>query len=166
MIRGVIVAVALVVASKAVAADQIVLTEGTPITVTTISELSSKTAQVGYQVRMEVVDQVDVRGVRVIDAGAPVYGEVTAAQRNGHIGKPGSLTVEINYIKLADRNVRVRGRREARGAGGGGAVVATTVLLSPLGLLAHGKSASIPANTAFTAYVLADTPVAALPRVQ
>ena len=38
-------------------------------------------------------------------------------------------------------------------------MVATTILVSPLGLLIHGKSANVPPHTKFTAYVVNDTPV-------
>lgn len=158
MIRLAALAICVVV-PVAAHADILVLTEGTPIMVRTLYELTSKHAEVGDQVEMEVTEDVMVGGNVIIPAGAPAYGEVTDAQRNGHVGKSGKLSVDVTYVKLGDHRLRVRGKRATEGQGGGGATIATTVLLSPLGLLVHGKSAKIPMHTVFTAYVTQDTSI-------
>ena len=138
---------------------QSVIPENTAITVQTLEEISSKQAQVGDPVRMEVLDDVVVGNRVVIPAGTPAYGEVTAAQKNGHVGKSGKLTVEVEGIKYGAGRLRMRGQRVSQGEGGSTAAIATTVLLSPLGLFIHGKSAVVGIHTKFIGYVANDTPI-------
>lgn len=141
----------------------LVLTEGTPIRVRNVEQISSKDAQVGDPVSFEVDEDVDVDGQVVIAAGTPAYGEVTEAAKNGRIGKGGKLRIEVSYIKLPDRRLRTRGQRENAGDGKGGNTIVTTALLGPLGLLWKGKNAVIKPRTLLTTYVSSDTPVVAVP---
>lgn len=141
---------------QATAEQTVNLPAGAPINVQNVADLTSKHAQVGDQVAMEVSDDVVFNGHLLIAKGTPARGVVTDAHRNGHIGKPGMLTVDVVFIRLGDRLIRVRGQRRVDGIGGGGGTIATTVILSPLGLLVHGKSAKLPARTVFTAFTLGD----------
>lgn len=148
---------ALAAAMAPAAASAQVIPENTPVTVQTLEEISSKTAQVGDPVRLEVIDDVVIGGVTVIPAGTPAYGEITAAQKNGHLGKSGKLTIEIEGVRYGSGRMRLRGSRASTGSGGGTASIATAALVSPLGLLIHGKSAAVPIHTKFLAYVANDT---------
>lgn len=141
------------------AASAQMIPENTPVTVRTLEEISSKTAQVGDPVRMETIDDVIVGGVTVIPAGTPAYGEVTAAQKNGHLGHSGKLTIEVEGVRYGAGRMRLRGSRDNQGSGGGTAALATAALVSPLGLLIKGKSAAVPIHTRFMAYVANDTPM-------
>ncbi|WP_174287162.1 hypothetical protein [Sphingomonas bacterium] len=152
-------AFALAATMVSAAASAQVIPENTPVTVRTLEEVSSKTAQVGDPVRMEVIDDIVVNGVTVVPAGTPAYGEVTAAQKNGHIGKSGKLTIEVEGVRYGNGRMRLRGSRDSQGSGGGTAAIATAALVSPLGLLIHGKSAAVPIHTRFMAYVANDTPM-------
>ena len=148
-----------ILALPAALSAQTVIPENTSITVQTLQEISSKEAQVGDPVRMEVLDDVVIGNRVIIPAGTPAYGEVTAASKNGHLGKAGKLTIEVEGVKYGAGRLRMRGQRVSQGEGGSTAAIATTVLLSPLGLFIHGKSAMVPIHTKFITYVANDTPI-------
>jgi hypothetical protein len=145
--------------TSTVFADQVVLREGTEIRVSNRVSLTSKKAVTGDPVDFVVDQAVSVGGVVIIPAGTPAYGQVSNAERNGHLGQSGKLDLTVNYVRIGDEKVRVRGARASSGNSGTGATIATTVLLGPLGLLVHGKSANVPAGTQMTVYLEQDLPV-------
>lgn len=157
--RALILGALLSSATTAAVADQVVLREGTEIRVSNRVSLTSKKAVTGDPVDFVVDQAVSVNGIVIIPAGTPAYGQVSNAERNGHLGASGKLDLAVNYVRVGDVKIRVRGARASSGNSGTGATIATTVLLGPLGLLVHGKSANVPAGTQMTVYLEQDLPV-------
>jgi hypothetical protein len=127
---------------------------GTPLSLRTTTPLSTKDSKPGDRVRLEVAEDVSFRGTVVVPVGTPVIGEVSRAQRNGHVGKKGKLELRLVSVEMPDGPVRLSGTVYDEGKSHTALSVGTMLLVSPLGgFLIHGTSASIPAQTPVTAYI-------------
>lgn len=127
---------------------------GTPLRLQTTAPLSTKDSKPGDRVRLEVVEDVSFRGTVVVPVGTSVIGQVSRAQRSGHVGKKGKLDIQLISIEMPDGPVRLTGNVSDEGKSHTALSVGTMLLVSPLGgFLIHGTSASIPAETSVTAYI-------------
>ena len=128
---------------------------GTPLRLQTTTPLSTKDSKPGDRVRLEVVEDVSFRGAVVVPVGTSVCGEVSRAQRTGHVGKRGELEIRLLSVEMPDGPVRLSGTVYDEGKSHTALSVGTMLLVSPLGgFLIHGTSASIPAETPVTAHIL------------
>ena len=127
--------------------------EGTELTITFRDALSSKSAAVGDVFTIAMDEPVTLDGGGTLPGGLIGAGEVISVHRKGMMGKPGDLNVRLNYLKLGDHRIRLRGSKGAEGNASVGATVALTVLFGPLGLLKHGHDVDIAAGQKLKAYV-------------
>jgi hypothetical protein len=132
------------------------LTEGSDVHLAFDEDLSSKTAQEGDPVTFVLTDDLTVGNVVVAKAGAKAFGEVSHAEKSGMMGKPGDLSIRLDYLKVGNVKVRLRGTKAKEGESGTTATVALTVLFGPIGLIKHGKNIDIQKGTALKAYVADD----------
>jgi hypothetical protein len=149
------VAVPVVVAPS----SQLVLKEGTEVPLVFAEDLNSKTAVDDDPVNMTLAEDIKVGDVVVVRKGAVALATVTNAHKSGMMGKPGELSIRLEYLKTDDRRVRLRGSKGKEGEGKVGATVALTVLFGPIGLIKHGKNVEIKEGTALTAFVDEDYPI-------
>lgn len=133
--------------------DRVVLKEGTEVPLAFSADLNSKTAVDDDTVNMTLADDLKVGDVVVVRKGAPAVATVTNAHKAGMMGKPGELSIPLEYVKSDDQRLRLRGNKGKEGEGKVGATVALTVLFGPIGLIKHGKNVDIPEGTPLTAYV-------------
>jgi hypothetical protein len=143
-------------ASAPSSAAKLVLQEGTDVPLAFDEDLSSKTAVEGDPVTFLLTDDIKVGDVIVAKAGCRAFGEVTRAEKAGMMGKPGDLSIRLDYLKVGDAKVKLRGTKGKEGANGTTATVALTVLFGPIGLIKHGKNIDIQKGTALKAYVADD----------
>jgi hypothetical protein len=129
------------------------LTEGTDVLLAFDDDLTSKTAAEGDPVTFVLTDDLKVGDVVVAKAGCKAFGEVSHAERAGMMGKPGDLSIRLDYLKVGDVKVRLRGTKGGEGQNGTTATVALTVLFGPIGLIKHGKDMKIQKGTTLKAYV-------------
>ncbi|MGC1595226.1 MAG: hypothetical protein WA774_07715, partial [Candidatus Acidiferrales bacterium] len=141
--------------------ERVVLKEGTEVPLVFSADLNSKTAVDDDTVNMTLADDLKVGDVVVLRKGAPAVATVTNAHKAGMMGKPGELSIRLEYVKSDDQRLRLRGNKGKEGEGKVGATVALTVLFGPIGLIKHGKNVDIPAGTPLTAYVDQDYTLAA-----
>lgn len=126
---------------------------GTPLQLTTRTELNTKDNHAGDRFYLEVAEPIVYRGQVIVPVGSIAVGEVTRSERNGHFGKRGQLAIRLSHVETPSGPVRLSGRLERNGQGqgllaiGGGAVVAWPMLFI------HGTSGRLPADTAVTAYL-------------
>jgi hypothetical protein len=78
------------------------------------------------------------------------------------MGKAGQLNIRLEYLKVGDTKVHLRGSKGKEGESGTTGAVVLTVLFGPIGLIKHGKNIEIKQGTPLKAYVSDDT---ALPPV-
>ena len=130
---------------------------GTPVALTTRTDLSTKDAKSGDRFYLEVVEPLLYQGQVVIPTGSVAVGEVVRSERNGHLGKKGKLDVRLLYVDTPNGPVRLSGKAADEGVSGTVASVATMALVSVVGgFLIHGTSARLPAGTVVKAYLADD----------
>jgi mannose-6-phosphate isomerase class I len=134
----------------------LLLPEGTDVQLIFDEDLSSKTAADGDEVTFVLADDLKVGDVVVAKAGAKAQGEVTNAKKSGMMGKAGELNVRLNYLKVGNFKVRIRGTKGKEGESGATGAIVLTVLFGPIGLIKHGKNIEIKKGTALKAYVADD----------
>lgn len=149
------VPVAASLASSPVAAsvERVVLKEGTEVPLVFAAALTSKTAVDDDTVNMTLAEDLKVGDVIVVKKGAPAVATVTSAKKAGMMGRPGELSIRLEYLKSDDQRLHLRGNKGKEGEGKVGATVALTVLFGPIGLIKHGKNVEIPEGTPLTAFV-------------
>lgn len=143
-------------------ANGCLLREGTQVELKFASAISSKTAHIGDTVEFQLDDDLKVGDSIVVLKGAHAVATVNDAQKSGMMGRPGELSVQIQYLMVGSNHVRIRGTQGREGDSKTGAAVALTVLFGPVGLIKHGKNVIIPAGTPLTAYVDQDVWLAPL----
>jgi len=122
-------------------------------------DISSKTAQEGDPVAFVLAEDLKVGDVVVAKAGCKAFGEVTNAKKSGMMGKAGELNVRLDYLKVGDTKVHLRGAKGKEGQSGTGAAVALTVLFGPIGLIKHGSNIDIKKGTPLKVYAGEDAPL-------
>lgn len=146
-----------------IATEKIVLPEGTDVPLVFDQDISSKTAEEGDPIGFVLSDDIKVGNVVVAKAGCKAFGEVTNAKKSGMMGKAGELNVRLDYLKVGDVKVKLRGAKGKEGESGVTSTVVLTVLFGPIGLIKHGKNIDIKKGTAMKVYVSDD--VSLLPLV-
>jgi hypothetical protein len=61
--------------------------------------------------------------------------------------------MRLEYLKVGDDRVKIRGSKGKEGEGKEGTAVALTVLFGPLGLIKHGKNVDVKEGTPLTAFL-------------
>ena len=136
------------------------LRAGTPVPMVTATEVNSKTHRQGARFDLTVSEDVLVGNLVVIPKGAVATAEVARHVASGALAKSGRLEVELLYVTVGDRRIRLDGRRTEKGPSATGSPAMTGVFLVAIGSLLQGKSASIPRGTPITGYVHRDLPLA------
>jgi hypothetical protein len=139
---------------------KLLLKEGTEVKLKFRDSLSSKTANEGDAVNLLLSEDLKVGDVAVAKAGAIAVGTISHAKKSGMLGRAGELNMRLEYLRVGDSKVRLRGSKGRQGEGKEGTTVALTVLFGPIGLIKHGKNVEIQEGTPLLAYVDQD---AALP---
>jgi hypothetical protein len=146
-------------AAAAPASAKLVLAEGSDVPLTFDQDISSKTAQEGDPVAFVLAEDLKVGDVVVAKAGCKAFGEVTNAKKSGMMGKAGELNVRLDYLKVGDTKVHLRGAKGKEGQSGTGTAVALTVLFGPIGLIKHGSNIDIKKGTPLKVYAGEDAPL-------
>ncbi|MGH9801997.1 MAG: hypothetical protein ACRD82_16670, partial [Blastocatellia bacterium] len=122
--------------------------EGTEISLKFAEDLTSKTATEGDPVNLLLAEDLKVGDVVVAKAGAKAVGNITHAKKSGMMGRAGELNMRLEYLKVGDTRIKLRGSKGKEGEGKEGTAVVLTVLFGPLGLLKKGKNVEIKEGTA------------------
>jgi hypothetical protein len=139
------------------------LREGTDVPLKFAQALSSKTAAEGDPVAFVLDEDLKVGDVVVARAGSAAFGEVTNVKKSGMMGKAGELNVRLDYLKVGESKIRLRGTKGKEGESGTTGAIVLTVLFGPIGLIKHGKNIDIPQGAALKAYVADDNSLPAAP---
>jgi hypothetical protein len=135
---------------------KIVLTEGSDIPLTFNQDLSSKTAVEGDPVEFVLAEDIKVGDVVVAKAGSKAIGEVTNSKKAGMMGKAGELNIRLDYLKVGDTKVKLRGSKGKEGESGTTSAVVLTVLFGPIGLIKHGHNIEIKKGSPLKVFVSDD----------
>jgi hypothetical protein len=151
----------LVIQETPTQADGNVLKQGTPIHLSTDSEMTSQDNRVGDRVDLRVLDAVSLNGHTVIPVGTRGVGEVTLVRRKGMWGKSGRLEFRPLYLTLGGRQIPISAHQMTKEHGdtGTAGVVASIVVLPLAGFFVTGTSARIPRGSIVDAELSQDLPV-------
>ncbi len=138
-----------------------ILHDGDDVPLKFAEDLSSKTAAEGDPVNFILDGDLKVGDVVVAKSGSKAVGEVTQAHKAGMMGKPGELSVRIDYIRVGPTKVHLRGSKGKEGANATTSTVVLTVLFGPIGLIKHGHDIDIKAGSPLKVFVADDTPLPA-----
>ena len=137
--------------------------EGAEFLIRLEDSISSKTAQEGDRFTISLDEDVTLSDGTVLRAGYRGVGEVIRAKKNGMLGKSGKLNVQLNYLKVGDQRIRLRGQRAAAGEHRTGTQVVTFVFVGVFAGFIKGKNTTIPKGAKITAYadqdVVLDAPL-------
>jgi hypothetical protein len=135
------------------------LREGEDVNLQFAQDLSSKTSSEGDPIAFTLADDIKVGDVVVVKAGAKAFGEVTQSEKAGMMGKAGQLNMRLDYLKVGDSKVKLRGTKGKEGQNKTTSTVVLTVLFGPIGLIKHGKNVEIKTGQALKVYVADDIPL-------
>jgi len=137
------------------------LQTGTPVTLRTTAELSTRSdaLRVGQRVPLEVAEAVTLAGRTVIPAGSPAAGEITAVRKKGMWGKSGAIAARVLWVRVGDRQIRASGTFDDKGRTGSAGVAAAIAFVPVAGFFTTGTSAVVPAGATVTAVLDEDVPV-------
>ena len=125
-----------------------VLLDGTPVHLKFSKTISSAEAHVGDEVAFEVTEDVVAGGLTIVSKGAAAIGVVAEAAPKGRLGRDGTLSIGLTYVRLTDNE-----------KAGLRAVEENKSELHPGGMilpLKHGKNVTFAQGTAMTAFVNGD----------
>jgi hypothetical protein len=133
----------------------VVLREGAEVNLEFAQKLTSKAAVVGKPVELLVADDLKVLDYLVVKRGARVLGTVTEGKEAENKRREAkTLAIRVDFLRVGDRRIRLRGDKIAEGKRNTDAMVAGTIFLGVAGLIAtSGKHYTIPEGTSLKAYV-------------
>ncbi len=135
-------------APATVPARTLVLHASTLVSLRFMETVASDASLVGSNFRMQVTDGISVDDTVVIPAGSIAIGEVIDSQRAGALGKEGKLVVSARYVKVGEREIRLRSN-----LGQAGQIKYIVPFFVPF---IHGKQATIAADTVVVAKTAKD----------
>ena len=140
---------------QTVRAGNAVLPAGTEVKLRMAQELSTKgdALQENDTFVMTVAQDVRHEGFIVIPRGSRAVGRVTFLTSKGMFGKSGKMDIEIEYVEVAGRTIKLDGTYRQEGEGNTLATVGGVVLVGVFGGFITGKSARIPQGRELTAIV-------------
>lgn len=138
-------------------AKGIVLRAETPVTLETLTLLSSENVTRGDSIALAVLDPVQIDGITVIPAGARAFGEVVMADPKSGFGVGGRLGIALLYVEVGGRIIRLDGQAAWSGRSGPARGLSSSPLAGAAAVAVTGRRAEIAAGTRTTGRVLRDT---------
>jgi len=136
-------------------AELVKLAERTSVRVVLSENLRSGQGKAKDEVRYELAE--DIYGPNrelLARKGAPAFGHIIRTKKRGVFGRSGKLEFSCDYTNAIDgTKIMLRGSDAKSGKGNGGAVIATTLLLTPLALLVSGRDVEVKKGTEYVVYV-------------
>jgi hypothetical protein len=143
------------------ASAKVVLKDGTPVGLKLAQTISSKTAVVGDTVELVLDEDLMVGQTVAVKKGAKAVGTISNAKKAGMAGRGGELSLHVEYLKVGDTRVKLRGAQGKEGDNKTGATVGLVLAFGVLGFMKHGKQAEVKEGTPVKAYLDQDVDLAA-----
>ena len=146
--------------ANAVAGTSVVLREGTPIRLTLLHTLNSKTVVIDDPLNFAVAEDVVVDGNVVIKAGASATGRVSRAKPARTFGRGAELRLHLDHVRAGAVRVPLRSSLARQGKDKTGETVALVMVFGLSGFVKHGSEVEVKEGSKFDAFVDEDTVVA------
>lgn len=138
--------------------NQMVLQEGTVVSLTLLQDINSKKNTAGEIIEFETTEPVIIGDRVAIPKGAKATGKITESEKAKGLGKAGKLNFTIDYLTTpAGKIIKLTTEVKADGKNKTGTAVAEAVLLTPLFLLKKGKNKEFKKGDPFKAFIAQDT---------
>jgi len=144
-------------ANAANAPASVVVREGTAVKLKLLHTLNSQTAVADDPLNFTVAEEVLVEGTTVVKTGVVAIGRVQRAKPARTLGRGAELALEMQYMRVGELQVPLRGTQARTGEGKKGSVVALVVVFGLSGLIKHGSEIEVKEGSILTAYVDEDT---------
>ena len=134
-------------------AQDIILPEGTALSMTLTKDISSKEAQRGEVITFSVQKDVLIDNQVIIKQGTEAKGSVIYAEKGGYMGHSGKLAIQVESTLTADgQPIPLRAAKGGEGDSAAGATIALTLLAGPFGLLKKGGDTIIKQGNEIMVY--------------
>jgi hypothetical protein len=127
--------------------------QGTMVRLMVLNEVNTHKAKPGDTFVLRVDEDVVVDGTIVVPVGATAWGEVTAVEPNGAVGKAGTIGARLLYLEAGGERIALTGEENSKGNKGGDRVVLAMAGFGLFGLLARGSQGKLKAGHIFNGYV-------------
>ena len=127
--------------------------DGDPIQLRVVKEVSSKTAKLGDPVMLELAEDIKVGDVVVARAGDRAMGEVIWAEKAGFMGKGGDLEVRLDYVRIGEKKIRLRGTSQQEAGAGRATGAAVLMFTGGVGFFIRGKDMVLGQGSVIKAYL-------------
>lgn len=141
----------------------VVLAAETVVQLHTVEAISSRTSKSGDRFRLALAAPLQSGDTLLLPAGTPVVGEVVHAAPSTFGGRPGELLLSARYIDTPHGQVRLRSTFGAAGVDQTHVAVGAAIVTFGVGAFIKGKEIIIPAGTAMTARLPANTGIVPAP---
>jgi hypothetical protein len=149
--------------SKANGAGEVTIPGGTVVPIQSTEKINSQEHHAGDKITFKVSTDVMVNGQTVIKGGSMVEGTIRSIEKAKGVGRPGSMQLDLNYVKAIDGsnvslsscNISKEGKNRrglALGLGLGLGLTMGLVLLACLAI--KGKPAVIDAGYSINCNVM------------
>ena len=140
------------------ASEKLLLARGTPVSLVFVTDVSSKTADVGDKLSLTLAEDLKAGNITLIKKGTPSIATVTEVDRPGVGGLPGEVFFQADSLQTDGVIVRLRGYAAKEGQDREGKALGLMfVPVVPAALFVRGTEAEIKQGARFTAFVDADT---------
>lgn len=145
--------------AKASDGHEVVLPKGLELPLVFRAAVTSRTAEVGDPLSLELAEDVKVGDQVVLAKGTPAVGKVIQVDHSGLVGQPGTLTFQVEVLQLKDKNIDLVCERTKEGMNKikKARNIAFIPFLGASGVLVHGEEAEIEKGTPLVAALARDT---------
>lgn len=127
-----------------------------------VDALTSRTATIGQQVALRLVQPIRADGAVVIPAGTTGVGEIIDVRRRAMGGIPGLLVVSSRHLDLNGQQIRLEGMIVSASGRGRGMATAS-VPMGATGFFIPGLDVEVPAGARASVRIAGGTPRVAAP---
>ncbi len=143
--------------SSPVFASSINLPVGTILQLELGETISSENAVVGQKVSFKVLNEIRRSGFVLIRGGSIATGEVITVDKNGALGKPGTIGIQLKSVTAVDGAViPISASKVLTGESKQTEALIVTLLLCIFGLFIKGENATLQAGSIFEATTISD----------
>jgi hypothetical protein len=134
-------------------AQEIIMPEGTVISLTLTKDISSKFAERGDEIGFSVAKDVVVEDKVIIKQGTDAKGSVIYAEKGGYMGHSGKLAIQVVSTTTVDGEpIKLRAAKGGEGDSAAGSTITLTLLFGPFGILKKGGDTTVKQGSELTVY--------------
>lgn len=128
---------------------------GTMIQLEVTNTISTLNAHIGQKVNFRVLNDVSINGELAVKGGSRAVGKVVSVDKNGALGKPGSMSIQLSRVTAVDGNIiPISANSVLKGQDKSTTAIVVTLLLCVFGLFIEGGDAVLQAGSIIEAEVI------------